>query len=153
MCPRSQRISCQAAFREQNIKLYLVYILLTLAPSLFIFHTVFGAVEIDPTSKMERQCSEEVCKENTKIREESYAHIMQSTMQCSQPSLTFQFSSFPAMSWPSLPSFLRDMSGSMSFLFKNTTSNGLQPLLDLLIPYLLHLQNGVNIHGTATTQG
>ena len=77
MCPRSQRISCQAAFGEQNIKLYLVYILLTPAPSLFIFHTVvFGAVEIDPTSKMERQCSEEVCKENTKIREESYAHIM-----------------------------------------------------------------------------
>ena len=50
MCLRSQLISCHAAFGEQNIEFYLVYILLPPAPSLFIFHTVFGAVEIDPTS-------------------------------------------------------------------------------------------------------
>ena len=123
MCLRSQLISCQAAFGEQNIELYLVDILLAPAPSLFIFHTVFGAVEMDPTSKVERQCSEEVCNEDARIREESYAHIIQSTMQGSQPSLTFQFSSFPATSWPSPPSFLRDISGSMSFLIKNTSSS------------------------------
>lgn len=150
MCPRSQLISCQAALRKQNIELYLVYALLAPAPSLFVFHTVFGTVEMDPTSKMERQCSEEVCNEDARIREESYAHVIQSTMRCSQPSLTFQCSSFPAMSWPSLPSFLRDMSGSMSFLIKDTSSSGLRPLLDLLIPHLLHLQSGINIHSTAT---
>lgn len=61
-------------------------------PSFFLRHIVLNAVEVDPTSEMEKQRQEENCKADKKTREGNYVHIMQLTAEHRQASITFMTS-------------------------------------------------------------